>query len=68
MKSINEKAAFSINDVNVSKQTADQLLSQTQYYFSPLNLITDTFLRNIIKCNYGGWVKIDVLLSFNKIR
>ena len=50
--------AFKINSHLATVETAQKIRKQIEYYLSLANLITDHFLRNIIKCSEGGWVKI----------
>ena len=53
-----KEIAFKINSHLATVETAQKIRKQIEYYLSLANLITDHFLRNIIKCSEGGWVKI----------
>jgi lupus La protein len=41
---------------------------QVEYYFSDSNLPRDRFLRSKMDENDAGWVDIDMLLTFNKLK
>ncbi|XP_037268618.2 la protein homolog [Rhipicephalus microplus] len=45
----------------------EKIVKQLEYYFGDLNLSRDKFLREKIKSGFG-WVDIDVLLTFKKLR
>ncbi|KAH9514007.1 La ribonucleoprotein domain member 1 [Bulinus truncatus] len=44
----------------------ETLKHQVEYYFSEDNLVKDLFLRK--KMNADGWVKLELVLSFNKVK
>ncbi|CAG5129722.1 unnamed protein product, partial [Candidula unifasciata] len=46
--------------------TPGTLKHQIEYYFSEDNLVKDLFLRK--KMDKEGWVKLDLVLSFNKVK
>jgi len=52
----------------ISEETADKILHQLEFYFSDSNLRTDKFLKTCIYSTQEGYVDIEVLLKFNKMR
>ncbi|XP_059151980.1 la-related protein 1B-like isoform X2 [Physella acuta] len=44
----------------------ETLQNQVEYYFSEENLVKDLFLRK--KMDEEGWVKLELVLSFNKVK
>eukprot|EP00297_Palpitomonas_bilix_P016016 CAMPEP_0113884114 /NCGR_PEP_ID=MMETSP0780_2-20120614/10032_1 /TAXON_ID=652834 /ORGANISM="Palpitomonas bilix" /LENGTH=97 /DNA_ID=CAMNT_0000871607 /DNA_START=277 /DNA_END=567 /DNA_ORIENTATION=- /assembly_acc=CAM_ASM_000599 len=49
-----------------SKETREKILSQLEYYLGENNLRTDKFLRKHVE--EGGWVDLQLLLSFPKMQ
>ncbi|CAG8609767.1 8950_t:CDS:2 [Paraglomus brasilianum] len=49
-------------------QTKENILTQVEYYFGNKNLRTDTFLNREMKKDPNGWVSLDVLATFNKMK
>ena len=47
---------------------AEKIKDQVEFYFSESNLRKDKFLQTKIKADKEGWVGIDVLLTFNKLK
>ncbi|KAH7931987.1 hypothetical protein HPB52_025054 [Rhipicephalus sanguineus] len=45
----------------------DKIIKQLEYYFGDKNLSRDKFLQRKLESG-NGWVEIDVLLTFNKLR
>ncbi|KAJ7336410.1 winged helix DNA-binding domain-containing protein, partial [Mycena albidolilacea] len=43
-----------------------EILSQLEFYLSPDNMATDLYLRQ--QMDSQGWVRIDVLASFNRVQ
>jgi lupus La protein len=48
--------------------SATGIQRQVEYYFSDSNLPRDRFLRAKMDENDAGWIDIDVLLTFNKLK
>ncbi|KAL3220610.1 hypothetical protein MRX96_050345 [Rhipicephalus microplus] len=51
----------------LNDEIREKIVKQLEYYFGDLNLTRDKFLREKIKSGFG-WVDIDVLLTFKKLR
>ncbi|KAL1445137.1 hypothetical protein MTO96_029329 [Rhipicephalus appendiculatus] len=51
----------------IDRDLQEKIIKQVNYYFGDVNLSRDMFLREKIDMGYG-WVEIDVLLTFNKLR
>ncbi|KAI9012192.1 hypothetical protein DFJ74DRAFT_771601 [Hyaloraphidium curvatum] len=47
---------------------ADKILKQVEFYFSDANLARDKFLWKAISDHPQGWVPLDTLLTFNRLR
>lgn len=62
-----EEVAFKVNSHAVTNKIAQRIQEQVEYYFSLANLISDHFLRNIVNCSLGGWIKLDIFCTFKKI-
>lgn len=45
---------------------SDNLRRQIEYYFSPKNLASDTFLKS--KMDEDGWVAMDLIASFHRVQ
>ena len=67
MKGTRKEVAFRIFSLEVTKEALLALREQLEYYFSARNLLTDSFMQNIINCGKGGWVKAKILINFKKI-
>merc|ERR1719345_535717 len=46
---------------------AQQVREQVEYYFSDHNLASDTFMRDHIAANNGGWVDVVLINSFSRM-
>ncbi|KAL1445140.1 hypothetical protein MTO96_029332 [Rhipicephalus appendiculatus] len=53
--------------VDLHEEERDAIVKQLEYYFGDMNLLGDEFLQRELKKD-DGWVEIDVLLTFNKLR
>ncbi|KAL1445138.1 hypothetical protein MTO96_029330 [Rhipicephalus appendiculatus] len=51
----------------IDRVLQEKIIKQLNYYFGDVNLSRDKFLQEKIDMGYG-WVEIDVLLTFNKLR
>ncbi|KAJ3033741.1 hypothetical protein HDV00_005862 [Rhizophlyctis rosea] len=45
-----------------------KILKQVEFYFSDSNLPKDKFLLNLVQTTPGGWVTIDTLCTFNRLK
>ncbi|CAG8471832.1 11261_t:CDS:2 [Paraglomus occultum] len=60
-----QKKVSATTDITETKRN---ILTQVEYYFGNKNLRTDTFLNREIKKDPDGWVSLDVLATFNKMK
>lgn len=44
-----------------------KIITQLEYYFGDINLPRDKFLKETIEKAEGGWVSLDVLLTFKRL-
>ncbi|EKX49627.1 hypothetical protein GUITHDRAFT_67601, partial [Guillardia theta CCMP2712] len=51
-----------------SPPTASQIKKQVEYYFSPRNISRDIFLQNKAAEHPQGWVPLDVIMTFNRMK
>uniref|UniRef100_A0A2M3ZGI0 Putative rna-binding protein la n=1 Tax=Anopheles braziliensis TaxID=58242 RepID=A0A2M3ZGI0_9DIPT len=65
-KATEEKPAATVDTVEVSANEA-AIIRQLEYYFGDANLLRDKFLKEKIKED-NGWVTLDVLLSFKRLK
>ncbi|KAH6934606.1 hypothetical protein HPB50_025692 [Hyalomma asiaticum] len=54
-------------DVQNVAELEDKIIKQVEYYFGDLNLPDDKFLQKKLALD-DGWVTVEVLLTFNKLR
>lgn len=50
-----------------SNTKCEEIVNQIEYYFSDINLINDSFLNEITQKD-NGWVSIETLLKFNRLK
>lgn len=62
-----ESGSSQENLTQLTKQEMD-IIRQVEYYFGEWNLNRDKFLRGKISDNEDGWVKLDILLTFNRLK
>ncbi|TPX70844.1 hypothetical protein SpCBS45565_g01418 [Spizellomyces sp. 'palustris'] len=53
---------------NTSDEVKAKILKQVEYYFGDANLPRDKFLISTINENPEGWVSLETLLKFNRLR
>ena len=46
----------------------EKLSNQIEFYFSDYNLPKDKYLLNLINQNENGWIGLNDLLRFNKVK
>eukprot|EP00007_Cunea_sp_BSH-02190019_P006498 CAMPEP_0174240878 /NCGR_PEP_ID=MMETSP0417-20130205/20985_1 /TAXON_ID=242541 /ORGANISM="Mayorella sp, Strain BSH-02190019" /LENGTH=462 /DNA_ID=CAMNT_0015320043 /DNA_START=31 /DNA_END=1419 /DNA_ORIENTATION=+ len=65
-------AQLKLSEEEIRKQKQQEKLKEIsellQFYFGDANLTRDGFLRNRITSSSDGWVDLDLLLTFNKLR
>lgn len=52
----------------LDEATTKEVLRQVEFYFSDSNLPRDKFLGGLVNSEDGGWVKLDVICSFTRMR
>ncbi|KNC98306.1 uncharacterized protein SPPG_06699 [Spizellomyces punctatus DAOM BR117] len=57
-----------VNLETASDEVKAKILKQVEYYFGDANLPRDKFLISTINENPEGWVSIETLLKFNRLR
>lgn len=58
-------------DVSTSEepnQLEKKIIRQVEFYFGDRNLAKDKFLQEKLKENEDGWIGLDVLLTFNRLK
>ncbi|EGC40246.1 hypothetical protein DICPUDRAFT_52105 [Dictyostelium purpureum] len=51
-----------------TSETSNQILKQVEYYFSDSNLLRDKFLKEELAKNVDGYVSIEIIASFNRMK
>lgn len=52
----------------LDEATTKEVLRQVEFYFSDSNLPRDKFLSGLVNSEDGGWVKLDLICSFTRMR
>ncbi|KAJ3277682.1 hypothetical protein HK104_003072, partial [Borealophlyctis nickersoniae] len=55
-------------DTPANRQMKGKILKQVEFYFSDANLPRDKFLMDIVQNTKGGWVPIQTLTTFNRLK
>lgn len=50
------------------KHTAEEVIKQVEFYFSDTNLPKDKFLWRTVQSNEQGWVSINTIAGFNRMK
>ncbi|KAI9011411.1 hypothetical protein BC832DRAFT_550630 [Gaertneriomyces semiglobifer] len=56
------------DDTSQTDALKARILQQLEYYFGDVNLVQDTFLLNAIAADPNGWVPLETLIKFNRLR
>lgn len=60
------------NEETTSKNEVDSLeakiIRQMEYYFGDMNLMKDKYMQTQIKESTDGWIMMDVLITFNRLK
>lgn len=55
------------NGTNMSELNS-KIAKQLEYYFGDINLVRDNFLKGLIKENEEGWVPLENMIKFNRLK
>merc|ERR1712110_1176941 len=56
------------NGTATSVDVENRIIQQVEYYFGDFNLPRDKFLQEQLKNNEEGWIGIDVMLKFQRLK